>query len=138
MNIDELKNEYAKSKGYDSWAKLRNCFTMNPFDMGIHENKCIEYCIELKNNGVLADVRSSHIEDIRKELEVFFASRKISHRNIKKFELEKSGSTGINIIPKEPYFEESYEDEDADILIEAIGKKYGVNGFGWIYWVYPK
>ena len=86
----------------------------------------------------LASVRSSHFEDIRKELQEFFANNMVSYWRIEEFELQANHlNTGFNIIPKEPYFDESYSDDEADKRIEAIGKKYGVK-LGWIYWVYPK
>lgn len=47
MNIEEEKNNYAKKYGYSSWAQLRNCFSMSPFEMGVHENNIIKYCIKL-------------------------------------------------------------------------------------------
>lgn len=93
---------------------------------------------QLASDGGISDVRSSHIEDIRKELQEFFANNMVSYWRIEEFELQENYlKTGFNIIPKEPYFDESYSDDEADKRIEAIGKKYGMK-LGWIYWVYPK
>ncbi|MCK9595607.1 hypothetical protein M0R19_00250 [Candidatus Pacearchaeota archaeon] len=77
------------------------------------------------------------IKKLEKELKDFFSKNKIEGFRIKKFEIVNEGEYAI--APIEPYFEETlrlgtkYEKE-----LEKIGKKYGIDNFGFEPYCYGK
>ncbi len=91
---------------------------------------------------VMEDFRSGELGKlitlIKKDLDDFFANNIVNMCTIKDYRI----STGFNrhqfnIIPIDPYFEESYDDEESDKKIKEIGLNHGVQ-LGWEYYVYHK
>ncbi len=76
-------------------------------------------------------------DNAEKELNEYFKNNIISGFHIKEVRYDRTNFNSIEIIPKDPYFEEFYDDEKADLKIKCIGKKYGIR-IHWVYWVYHK
>ena len=79
---------------------------------------------------------------IKADLTEYFKDNLVCGTTIKKFFIERchNGNDGvprIEIYSEIPYFDEDYEDDEADNEIEAIGNKYNVQ-LGWELGVYSK
>ena len=76
---------------------------------------------------------------VKEKLTEFFKNRLVGGYSIKDFRLEESFvQNSYKIIPIEPYLDECYDDEDADILINALGTSLGLRSLGFVSCVYPK
>ena len=146
--LEELANSFNVYEGKYSKEQLEQ--------LGEHPEDCkcrlcfVTYYEDKIRKAVKADIKSEkedaradekkRIVKLNNELKEYFEKNVVSGLKIKEFEIKTNSITGIGLelVPEEPYFEECYEDEKADKDIEALGKKYGFENFGWVYWVYGK
>lgn len=74
---------------------------------------------------------------IKQDLKKYFSENLVCGCRINEFRLEARKYRSVDIIAIDPYFDEDYYDDSADMDIEEIGKRYDIQ-LGWESGVYPK
>jgi len=81
-------------------------------------------------------LKKPKLAKLEKELKDFFSKNKIEGFRIKKFEIINEGYYAI--APIDPYFEEVLRSGEYEKKLERIGKKYGIDNFGFEPYCYGK
>lgn len=68
------------------------------------------------------------VEMLKTDLDALFA--KTTSTEIKEYEVQEITGNRVMLIPTEPYFDESYMDDELDEAIKKIGEKYSL----YVYW----
>jgi hypothetical protein len=82
--------------------------------------------------------KTPNFDKLKKELSDYFSNNTVEGFKIKDFEFD-SQYPSRGIVPKDPCLEECLGgDGPYKKDLEEIGKKYGVENLGFIYWCYGK
>jgi hypothetical protein len=96
----------------------------------IGKNKKLEISVTIS--------QQPNLKKLEKELREFFKENEIEGFTVRDFRIEESAIHGYKIIPLEPSIEEALSEGDYQKSLEDMGRKYGLENFGFIYWCYHK
>jgi hypothetical protein len=96
----------------------------------IGKNKKLEISVTIS--------QQPNLKELEKELKEFFSENEIEGIKVREFRIEEDAIHGYKIIPLEPSIEEVLSGGAYREKLREIGKKYGLEHFGFIYWCYHK